>query len=193
MNNSTLTEKQITRRIASLLTGWIVFFLAWMFYLEPITTQKIQNIAGINIYDLPESISATYSFIFGLLPPLIIGTSSYIYAYNHWLMPNRTKVANEQLKKIAEARKAMINAVNYIELFEKELQEKSSEAEILRDKVASLKTLNSENAAELEKKLKAMESLTLNRIWFERGFAFFIGILSSIASTYLLQIIQQLA
>jgi hypothetical protein len=105
-------------------------------------------------------------------------------------MPNRTRLANEQLKKLSEARAAMASAVKYMEMFEKELREKSSEAERLREQVLSLQLLNSENATELERKLKAMESLTRNRIWFERVFAFFIGILSSLAASYLWYILQ---
>ena len=90
-------------------------------------------------------------------------------------------------------RAAMTSAVAYIEMFEKELRNNSSEAERLRDEILSLKLLNSENAQELEKKLKAMQSLTSNRIWFERAFAFFIGILSSLAASYFWQILQSRA
>ena len=125
-----------------------------------------------------------------LLPPLVVGVGSYVYAYLKWFMPNRTRLANEQLKKLSEARAAMASAVKYMEMFEKELREKSSEAERLREQVLSLQLLNSENATELERKLKAMESLTRNRIWFERVFAFFIGILSSLAASYLWYILQ---
>ncbi len=190
MSAPELTEKQIAKRLLFLLAGTMIFFFGWLFYFEPIFTLIIEKAADKKIHELPEFLAATYGFVFGLLPPLAVGFGSYIYAYYKWFMPNRARLANEQLKKLSEARTAMTSAVNYIEAFEKELREKSSEAERLREEVLSLKLLNSESAAELEKKLKAMESLTRNRIWFERGFAFFIGILSSLAATYLLQILQ---
>lgn len=172
-------------------SGVVLFFSSWLFFLEPnLVKPAIESAIGKNIYLLGPFIAFAYGLGVVLLPPLLVGVGSYVYAYQKWFMPNRTRLANEQLKKLSEARAAMTSAVTYMELFEKELREKSSEAERLREQVLSLQLLNSENAAELEKKLKAMESLTLNRIWFERVFAFFIGILSSLAASYFLYILQ---
>ena len=190
MSGSALTEKRLARRLLLLLSGALIFFLGWIFFFEPTFRPVIEAAIGKKIFELSGFVVFTYHFVFGLVPPLAVGIGSYAYAYYKWFLPNRTRLANEQLKKLSEARAAMTSAVTYIEAFEKELREKSSEAERLRDEVLSLKLLNSENAAELEKKLKAMESLTRNRIWFERIFAFFIGILSSLAASYFWQILQ---
>lgn len=179
------------QRLLLLSSGVVIFFFGWLFLVEPnLVKPAIEAAIGKNVFLLGPFIAFAYGLVFVLLPPLVVGVGSYVYAYLKWFMPNRTRLANEQLKKLSEARAAMASAVNYMEMFEKELREKSSEAERLREQVLSLQLLNFENATELERKLKAMESLTRNRIWFERVFAFFIGILSSLAASYLWYILQ---
>lgn len=190
MNNAPSTEKQMARAVLLLLAGVMLFFLAWVSLAEPAFKPIFEAAIGKEVFELPWFAEFMYFLAFGLLPPLAVGAGSYAFAYYKWFIPNRTKLANEQLQKLSEARKAMAKAVTYIEVFEQELREKSSEAERMREEVLSLKLLNSEHAAELERKLKAMESLTRNRIWFERTFAFVIGILSSLAASYLWQAFQ---
>lgn len=190
MSTPPSTEKKLARALLLLLVAVVLFFFAWLFFIEPSFTPLIEAYFGKKIWELPELVAILYHLLFGLLPPFAVGAGAYAFAYYKWFIPNRTKLANEQLQKLSDARRAMASAVAYIESFEQELKQKSTEAEKLRDEVLSLKSLNAENAVELENKLKAMESLTRNRIWFERIFAFVIGILSSLVASYLWLAVQ---
>jgi chromosome segregation ATPase len=58
-----------------------------------------------------------------------------------------------------------LTAVGQIESFEQELDQKSIQAERLEVELASLKARNAETAAELEKKLRAVELVNRQRIW----------------------------
>jgi len=190
MKTQPSTEKQISRALLLLLTAVVCFFFAWIFFIEPRLTRLVESFIGKEVWNFPEPFAFLYSFLFGLVPPFGVAAGAYAFAYFRWFIPNRTKLANEQLQKLSDARLAMTTAVAYIESFEQELKQKSTEAEKLRDEVLSLKSLNAESVVELEKKLKAMESLTRNRIWFERIFAFVIGILSSLVASYLWLAVQ---
>jgi hypothetical protein len=115
----------------------------------------------------------------------------WYYAYRRWFMPSRARIAADQMAKLAEARRALSAAISYIEYFEGELKSKSTQAERLREQVLSLQSLNAEGVKDLERKLRAMDVLNRSRLWFERLFAFMIGIGSSLAASYFWVVLRQ--
>ena len=184
------TEEKLSRAMLLLTIAVVAFFAGWMFFVEPELTRLFETLIGKRMFELPEVLAVAYLIVVGFAPPFAVAAGAYAFAYFKWFIPNRGRLAQEQLIRLADARQALASAVTHIEGIEQELRQKSAEAEKLRDDVLSLKLLNSENATELERKLKAMESLTRNRIWFERAFAFIIGILSSLVATYVWQVVQ---
>jgi ABC-type multidrug transport system fused ATPase/permease subunit len=122
-----------------------------------------------------------------IVVPIVVTFGGGFLIYVRWFLPQRGRLAQEQLAKLKEARSALLTAVSQIESFEAELREKSSQAERLQQELDSLKTLNAETAADLEKKLKALELVNRNRIWFERLVAFLIGVISSLSASYVWQ------
>ena len=114
----------------------------------------------------------------------------YAFVYYRWFIPKRSKLVAEQVEKLTLARKAMSEAVSYIATYEAELARLSAETAARQEEVRLLKQLSSENSSLLEERLRGMELLARNRIWFERAFAFVIGILSSIAASYIWLAIQ---
>lgn len=190
MPNNEEIQRRMERRALLLLVVLVTFFFGWMFGIEPLLQARLEESLGYSIYGLPKVVSFAYSIGVAVLFPGGVCVGVYAYAYHHWFIPNRTKLANEQIAKLAEARKAVASAVSYLASFENEMKTKSIEAERLREQVLSLQLLNSENTKDLELKLRAMDSLSRNRIWFERTFAFIIGIASSLAASYVLQVFQ---
>jgi len=185
-------SKQTTLRWGALALPFVLlaFFFYWMEVVTPRLQILVEASLGRSIFDLPIAISLVIFFVIMVVPPFAIAAGVYVFVYFRWFIPNRSKLVNEQIEKLATARHAMREAVSYIETYEVELKRMSAEAEALHQEVRSLKLLNSENTQDLELKLKAMNTLALSRIWFERIFAFVIGVLSSLVASYLWLAIQ---
>lgn len=190
MKKRQLSQKKVETWGLILFISSVAFFLGWVFGVEPIFRNWIENYLGHSIYDLPEILSFLIVIGVGVLFPSIICGGIWAYAYYAWFIPSKTRLANEQISKLTEARKAMKAASGFLESFENELRTKSAEAERLREEVLSLELLNNENTKELESKLNAMESLKHNRIWFERAFSFGIGFASSFMASFLIEFFQ---
>jgi hypothetical protein len=191
MNMPKLTQRQVELSSIALAALLATFFFGWMFGVEPEIRRSLEAKLGHSIFRLPDVVSFTYAFGVGVAFPATVCVGAWTLAYYRWFVPNRTRLANEQLKKLADARKAMTDAVAYLALIEQDLQQKSHEAERLQDQVLSLRLINEENVEDLQRKLKAMSVLNTQRIWYERGFAFFIGVASSIAATFLIEFFNQ--
>ena len=184
IGRSPASQRRADWAALALLVVLIVFFFGWMVGVEPYLQRRLEAYLGKTLYEVSDGIAFLWSLGVGLLFPGLVCFLVWAFFYSRWLISNRTRVANEQIAKLVSARRAMSAAVFHLEQFEEELREKSAEAERLRTEVLSLKSLNDEQVQELEMKLKAMESLSRNRIWFERAFAFIIGIASSLAASY---------
>ena len=190
MKRQATYESRLNRRLISLLIGVVLFFFVWLFVVEPRVTSHLETLLGRKIWEYGVPVGFMYGFGFGILPPIALGAAAYTYAYFLWILPHKTKLAQQQLQKLADAREAMRSALVYIETFESELRHKSVEAERLRNEILSLKLVNSESAEELARKLNAISSVSRSRIWFERWFAFFAGILSSLVASWLWQLLD---
>ena len=179
-----LTQRQI--EAGSFILPLLLFgiYVGWMFGIEPTITAWLEERLSFTVRNLPEPLAIAYGLGANVLVPVVFCLGLGAFVYFKWLIPSRTKLANEQISKLADARRAMITATAYLELFESDLRSKSAQAERLREEVLSLQALNSENVQDLERKLKAMESLKRSRIWFERTASFVTGVASSLAATY---------
>jgi hypothetical protein len=168
----------------------LALFFSWTELVVPIIKSWLEHRYSVRVFELPEFLAFSFYMFVGVAPPLAVSLAVYGFAYFRWFIPNRGRIVQEQLLKLSNARRAMSEAASHIQTFEEELQRKSAEAEVLRAEVDSLKSLSQESATELEKKIRAMQTLSQSRIWFERAFAFFVGILSSIAANYIWIVLQ---
>jgi hypothetical protein len=165
------------------------FFFLWLFVVEPIFTDYLKT-KGFNPNKLPEALAVAYGLAVGVLPGMLISFGGLVFIYKRWLLPHRGRLAHEQLSRLVQARQALTNAVTQIESFEQELREKTTQAEQLEQQLASLRSLNSETAADLQMKLRAVELVNRHRIWFERIVSFLIGVVSSLVAAYVWQFVQ---
>ena len=129
MNKLSPTEKKLAVANVLLIGGAAVFFVVWISVIEPAIQTFIEVAIGKKIYELPDIMRWVYMSVFGLLPPFAIGGAAYAYSYYKLYLPIRAKLAADQLQKLAEARRAMMSAVDLMESFEQELRAKSSKVE----------------------------------------------------------------
>lgn len=168
----------------------LVIFFLWMELVAPHIKTYLETAMGRDIFSFPTPLAIAIAVCIIFIPPFGLAAGIYAFAYFRWFIPNRTRLAREELSKLIAVRRALSDAVRNVATYESEIGKMSAEANEMRQLLSSLKILNSENSKELEQKLKAMDSLTQNRIWFERTFAFVIGIASSTVASYLWLAIQ---
>jgi len=168
----------------------LVVFFSWLQVGFPLLSKWLESKFAFQRLLLPEPLFLTYHIGLGLLPPIAVAAASSAAAYFRWYIPNRTRLANEHLAKLSGARRALTEAVDHLQMIEDELRSKASVADALRTEVEALRALSQESSSELELKIRAMQALNRGRLWFERGFAFFLGVLSSLVANYIWILLQ---
>ena len=192
MKKTVMTQKQVEIFVTVAVVVSGLFGIAWIIFGEPAIRPKWEAFFDIKLSEFYTFLKFLY-FMLSTLLSFIIGLIIVIFiTASKWDIPKQNDRVNEQMKNLADARKAMAGAVTYIKQFEEDIKKKSSEAERLHEEILSLKLVNSESVEELDKKLSAIESLKRNRIWFERILSFMIGVFSSLIATYFYQVIQSL-
>ncbi|MBK9442312.1 MAG: hypothetical protein IPN53_13800 [Comamonadaceae bacterium] len=165
-----------------------ITFIVWVFFvLKHLIDYVRANF--VDIFALPELLAAASSFVLAFTPSFIVMAVS-LYWYQRWYSSNRSKLAQEQLANLSDARQSLLAAAVQLESFEHELRAKNAQSERLDAELASLRSLNAETADDLQKKLSALEILNKRSVWFERILSFSIGVASSLVASYVWQYVQ---
>jgi hypothetical protein len=168
---SLLLQKCIAA-VALALTGfvWPIFFAdEAMNYLTAEYSYQPRGLIGIAVW----------------LGPLTAFVLVWALWYQRWIRTNQSQLVRQQLAKIAGAQRALKNAAEFLDEFTAALKHRGDQVDQLQTELASLQTLNKDTIGELREKLTAVDIVNRRRIWFERFFAFAIGVLSSLAATWL--------
>jgi hypothetical protein len=167
-------------------TGAISFCVFWLFVVAPAITDYLADF-GLIIGKLPPFLRALYAAFVGLVAPVFVMVVSALVISQHIYLPRRAKLVQEQLQTLKDTRHGLLAAVEQIQNLEEDLRQKSSQAATLQEELRSLRTLNADTASELGQKLKALELVNRQRIWFERAISFVIGVTASLVASYLWQ------
>lgn len=177
------------------MAGAISFFVAvaWMIWGVDYATELLKN-NSVTWFGKPwyELSSLVYSpLLFLIFVPAFSSIGLFWWFLTKAEELNRPIIVEVNLQGLAKAKVALQQGLSSLDKIESEVRAKMAMYEKLQKQLDELSTVKDLNVEQLQKKLNAIAIATRGKTWLGRASAYFLGIVSSVFSSYVWELISK--
>lgn len=171
----------------------IALGISWMTwgwdYVSELFRNRSEAWFGRPWHQLPDWINGAVGFM--TASPVFVFALVTWFCVSKLESTNRSLLFQADIRNLSKARFALQQGLASLDKIEADFKVKVASYERLQKQLDELAAVKDINVEELQKKLNAIALATRGRVWFGRIAAFVLGILSSLFSSYLWDLISK--